>query len=621
MKTFAFLGLSLLACVALAADENSPEARAKHFVENEKQFHLGYLVTEQSHSRSRTLSQTLQRDTAAGVDMLLSVDEDIPPVARKVLASAEFVKLSDAILTALNNGHRVYISGCGATGRLAILLDSAYRRYWRKTLEKSPELRTVCGDLSERTRAVMTGGDFALIRSVEMFEDHISFGRQQMKDAGITEGDVLIAISEGGETSSVIGTVLEAVDAKASVFFVFNNPPDRLTEKLERCRQTILNPKVTSICLCTGPMAVAGSTRMQATTIELLVVGSALEEALTKHLRAKKLTPEQEELLGIGLSAVETLAGFEELLAQLRTADNLKAMARWTDFECDLYQKNGLVTYFALAYMLDIFTDTTERSPTFKLPPFRPSGDTNSPVSWAYVKDPLHSSNTAWQRVLGHEPNCLEWNAEMYRKLGAPEAMCSNPPAISTEALRRYLIGFEPDLSRISRKPNAAIAVLLGDEAAQLNASRASKWRESFEVLSVGFDSRHAVIIGEALPEGWTGEAYHVKVALPKTPLDLFGHLAAKLVFNTVSTATMGKYGRLQGNWMAHVDASNKKLYDRSVRLIVELAEVDYMTACVELFRSIDEMKDWDEARKRTTSPAAYTVKRLKAARAPAAKE
>jgi N-acetylmuramic acid 6-phosphate etherase len=85
-----------------------------------------------------------------------------------------------------------------------------------------------------------------------------------------------------------------------------------------------------------------------------------------------------------------------------------------------------------------------------------------------------------------------------------------------------------------------------------------------------------------------------------------------KLTLNNVSTATMGKMGRLSSNWMAHVDASNKKLVDRSTRLVAELGGVDYETACIALFESLEEMKGWDEARRKTTSPAAYTVEKIK---------
>jgi len=276
----------------------TPRGQALDFIRNETQFHLGYLPTEQSHPKTRGLSQALRDDTASGIRMLLSVDDDIPPVARQVTVSPEFAKLRAAIKTALDKNRKVFFSGCGATGRLSILLDAANRRFWRETFEKRPELKAVCGDMAERTHAVMTGGDFALIRSVEMFEDYITFGYHQMEEAGASEGDVVVAISEGGETSSVIGTVLRGVDVKAQVFFLFNNPADLLADKLERCRRVIRNDKVTTLVLCTGPMGVAGSTRMQATTTELLVAGMAFEAGLEEHLQ-DKLTTAQRASLGL----------------------------------------------------------------------------------------------------------------------------------------------------------------------------------------------------------------------------------------------------------------------------------------------------------------------------------
>jgi N-acetylmuramic acid 6-phosphate etherase len=73
----------------------------------------------------------------------------------------------------------------------------------------------------------------------------------------------------------------------------------------------------------------------------------------------------------------------------------------------------------------------------------------------------------------------------------------------------------------------------------------------------------------------------------------------------------MGKLGRLTSNWMAHVDATNKKLIDRSIRIVSELAGIDYETACYALFETIDETATWSEARRKTISPVAHTVERL----------
>ena len=598
------------ACWITHAQE-TPREQALHFIKNETQFHLGYLPTEQSHIKTRGLSQVLQKNTAQGIRMLLSVDDDIPPVAKRVIASAEFARLRASIKTALDNNRTIYFSGCGATGRLSILFDAANRRYWREAFGKHPELRSVCGDMASRTYAVMTGGDFALIRSVENFEDYISFGYHQMEQAGAKEGDVVVAISEGGETSSVIGTVLRGVDVKAHVFFLFNNPAELLSKNLERCHRVIENDAVTKLVLCTGPMAVAGSTRMQATTTELLVAGMAYEAGMADHLKAR-LTPAQQTALGLDERAPEkTLAQFEALLAQIRSEANVAALAQMVDGEADLYAKKGRVTYFAKDYLLDIFTDTTERSPTFKIPPFRSSLDPASPAPWAFVKDPLRPTHAAWLRLVEHEPRCLDWTTDTYVQLKASEKIIKKPPQIGRAILNTYQIGNEPDTSRTEVKPSQAIAVLIGEEASLPDEGAANEWRPAFMAASAPFDGRSVLAVGRQKPQGWKGQIIHVDVDVPVTPLNLFAHLAVKLTLNNVSSATMGKMGRLSSNWMAHVDASNKKLIDRSVRLIVELAGVDYETACIALFESLEEMKGWDEPRRKTTSPAAYTVEKI----------
>ena len=87
---------------------------------------------------------------------------------------------------------------------------------------------------------------------------------------------ILVAIDSQG----LHGSFGNSIEAGAHVFFVYNNPTDLLCEHVERSRDVLEDPRITNIDLFTGPMAIAGSTRMQATTAELLVVGSALEQAL-----------------------------------------------------------------------------------------------------------------------------------------------------------------------------------------------------------------------------------------------------------------------------------------------------------------------------------------------------
>ena len=582
---------------------------AEHFLTEETQFHLGMLPTEQSHPRTRGLAETLHEDTAAGVRLLQGVDQDVAAVARRVLAGAEMARLVDALHEALAAGRRVCFSGCGATGRLSILLEGMWRWFWRDVAAQQPAQAAQAAKLADQIVSIMTGGDYALIRSVEGFEDYVAFGRQQVIEADLAAGDVLVAISEGGETSSVIGTLMEAGERGLRTFFVFNNPADILAAHIERSRRVIQDPTVTVLDLASGPMAVAGSTRMQATTAELLVVGCALEQALLRLL-PEVLPAEALAALPEGwLQPVDGAAQFAALLDDLARPEAVAALASWVDAEHELYAAGGRITYYAGACLLDIFTDTTERAPTFMLPPFRKMDDSVSPPSWAFVKDPLRTTPDAWRHVLGREARCLSWDPARYEALGASERIVAHPPALSRDDLMKFLIGGETDLSRSEVTPNAAMAVLLTPE---LEGPGAGPWQDAFAGCAGPYGQRLAVVIGDSAgPVAGTAEALHVPCRLTPTPLGLWDRLAAKLALNTISTATMGKLGRLVSNWMANVECSNKKLIDRGTRLVSELSGLDYETACVELHRTIAEQRASARPGQARVSPVAATLQRL----------
>lgn len=587
---------------------------AEQFLYEETAFHLGEMLTEQSHPATQTLSQTLQKDTADGIRQLLQVDDDIVPVLETVINGGEFQRLRQTIFQTLLKGNRVFFSGCGATGRLAILLDAAHRRFCRKKATLLPEKTAFFEHLAEQTFSVMTGGDFALIRSVESFEDYIEFGKRQMFDAGVSADDCLVAISEGGETSSVIGTLHAAIETGTAAFFLYNNPTELMCRMVERSKKVMSDPRVQVLCLATGPMAVAGSTRMQATTIEMLTVGLAFESALDELLHKKLSGAELEKIHFVSQTPMQGWERFKQVLHQVRQEKNLRVLAEWTEYECAVYQQSGLVTYFPDEYILDIFTDTTERSPTFKIPPFRSTLETDAPISWAFVKDPVRNSDDAWEHLLGRMPCCIEWTPEDYRRMGAAQRIIDEPPKIDRSVLKTYLIGSEAGPARYSRQPNIALAFLVGNEAGHW--TNRDNWFRHFSELARNFEQRGAVYIGTE-PFGGAevaaGQVFRLDVDLPESPLELAAHTAVKIVLNNVSTATMGCFGRLNGNWMAHVDATNKKLIDRSIRLVAQLAGVHYETACYALFESIERMSRWTEAERKITSPAAYTIERLQA--------
>lgn len=54
---------------------------------------------------------------------------------------------------------------------------------------------------------------------------------------------------------------------------------------------------------------------------------------------------------------------------------------------------------------------------------------------------------------------------------------------------------------------------------------------------------------------------------------------AQKLILNMISTATMIKIGRVEGNRMVNMQLSNEKLIERGTNMIVEKSDLDFQTA------------------------------------------
>ena len=131
------------------------------------------------------------------------------------LARAYRIPRPAAIETALKERRRIYVYGTGATGRLAKEMESTFwRPYWRRVdnVIKGKLEQYIGGGLEVRLVGEMTGADRALISSLEGFEDLQLIGRLQLRDHMIARGDVVIEVTEGGETSAGIGTVLGARD-------------------------------------------------------------------------------------------------------------------------------------------------------------------------------------------------------------------------------------------------------------------------------------------------------------------------------------------------------------------------------------------------------------------------
>jgi len=593
-----------------------PSAESIDYVQTKTQFQLHTLLTEQRHQKTWYLGERIQKDTLAGLRMLSSVDDDIRAKMDELAAAPESLEqAARAVETAILGGRKIYVYGCGATGRLAKQMESAFwRPFWRGLKADQEIWRKVAGRIpagaavEEGLIGEMTGADRALISSLEGFEDLQLIGRLQLHDRGIAKGDVVICVTEGGETSSVIGTVLAALDewrsgtafdpaeSRKSLYFVYNNPDDRLLP-FDRSRSVLTEPGITKINLTTGPQAITGSTRMQATTIETYVVATVIETAVERIL-GRALSAGEMARLGFETGGKGARAGTTGIAAKLREFGGvldgargaLPALAPLTDIEATAYAGGRFSTYYAEKGLITVFIDSTERSPTFRLFPLDTIKEPRR-KGWIQVWTNAGTPGEAWRAFLGRPFRGLD--AEMYRRpfeteVGDPylrrAALESLKKAGSDQAgLYDFSLSEANAAGRGPEKGDVCVLVALTPEDAEFGREGSSFLRVLRLAAARGADAGVILVtdrpskdfpeLEERIRRRWAGAAGRlvvvpVGVRAEGDPFGIRQQTAAKMLLNAHSTAVMAKLGKVVGNTMTNVSPSNLKLIGRATFLI-----------------------------------------------------
>jgi N-acetylmuramic acid 6-phosphate etherase len=453
-------------------------------------------------------------------------------------------------------------------------------------------------DLEDRAFAAMAGGDYALIKAVEGFEDFTDFGKKQLGDLGVSSRDVVFAITEGGETSFVIGTAWKAIEAGAKVYFVYNNPDEVLHATVQRSREVLDEPRIEKVNLTTGPMAITGSTRMQATTIQLCVLLTVLEMVVRTLLR--ELSPEGS---GIGDPAKVPeafLAHLKTLNSTLKSVEVLNQLAALVTLEETVYAAGRKNNYFADRFAIDVLTDTTERSPTYCTPPFRKFDDTTASESWAFLFTPTKETSKAWERLLKHVPDCIDWTEAEVRELVAPEKIAGTRETvrkIGYSELMRFRIGLDGLETRSLSQGDVAVGVVSEKETESLTGPNGFHRTQLDSAHHCGarvgllyFGRATSLQKMRTFLSGWPKCNAAALFPVPETDflLDGLTRIAVKTVLNALSTCTMVRLGRVMGNCMIWVVPSNLKLIDRATRYIRNLTGLSYQAANELLFEVIE---------------------------------
>lgn len=482
----------------------------------------GKALTEGQNPKTMMLSQTTETSMSAALDMIRAVelsaleafekapaeaksDESILDEPSDNLASA-LAQIKTAIKAAIDEDRNFFLVGCGASGRMVMLIQ-------RLLQDQFPAL-------AHKIKVVMAGGDVALANALARYEDNTLKAEAQLDAQGFKPGDSVIGFSASGTAKFVQTCVNRAAttDPKKGIFVCCNKASAVRNRAKDLGLSALQKPETTIVSALSESPAIAGSTRLHPTTLMSLIC-YAIVQAFSETKPGKEKPIEGQ------------LALFKEKLATLP----LDQLAAFADREAATYKSAGKVFYkvgkSSAATKTSIYTDLTERNPTFNLPRL---GRLTEQLR--LIED--HTDHAAWSWLAFEEH---DEGTDVWRELaGSRDLVKLNDPDFP-ETESGYLAHCDYGAKAGSRWKSAWI------------------WR-GIDVHDVQMDEHD---------EGFRisyGEGADLQVIQLETAglEPLFKQLLLKVVLNMHSSATLANCGLCYGNVMTNLSPSNVKLVARA---------------------------------------------------------
>lgn len=229
-------------------------------------------------------------DKMSTLDMMRVINNEDCGVAEAVGTQlGEIAAAVDIIADVLSHGgHLIYV-GAGTSGRLGVVDAS----------ECPPTYGVDC----ELVRGIIAGGDSAMFRAAEGFEDSEQKGAEAIDAGGVERGDVVVGLSAAGRAPFVLGALKRAAEIGAVPLGITCNPESLMAPL---CRVTIA-PYV-------GPEVISGSTRMKAGTAQKLVLnmlstGTMIKLGLVRSNLMVNVKPTNEKLIERATRIIMQLGG------------------------------------------------------------------------------------------------------------------------------------------------------------------------------------------------------------------------------------------------------------------------------------------------------------------------
>lgn len=209
-------------------------------------------VTEQRNSSSSRLDEMT---VGSILNLINEEDRRVPEAIGQVLP--QVAAAVEVLVDAWSSGGRWVYVGAGTSGRIAAL-DAA-------------ECPPTFGVSPDRVRALLAGGDEAIVQAVEGAEDDRGAAVRDLEALDLGPTDAVVGLAASGRTPYVVSAIQHAAQTGCATVGICNNPGSELGEVAQ-----------VAIEVVTGPEVLTGSTRLKAGTSQKLVLNMLSTAAFTR---------------------------------------------------------------------------------------------------------------------------------------------------------------------------------------------------------------------------------------------------------------------------------------------------------------------------------------------------
>jgi N-acetylmuramic acid 6-phosphate (MurNAc-6-P) etherase/N-acetylglucosamine kinase-like BadF-type ATPase len=517
---------------------SEPESSEKVF----KYHNINFVSTEQKHHTTQQLSQIFHKDQIKALKLLHEVDKNI------IKGCKEFTSnfgedIYSSILKKLSHGGKIFLVGSGSSGRVSIDLAAKWKQFCDKTnLKKYSNLLV----------GVISGKSISYVKTKKGLEDSEDQGERALNELNIRSKDMVILISGSGSTKFNVGAAKKASEVGAKTYYLFNSKQVPVSTN-----NLFINKQAIPILIDIGPQAITGLTKLQSASLSELCLG------ITLNCAAKSLNEKQK------LPFLQTSKQFINQMEKSNTiiAEYFQEINDFINLEIEILSspkanfrkvkdetKSGYITFLGYSNSLrEIMMDTNEIPSAFS---------TNPPRRINEVKKKKAEFRSYMIENYG---NLKCWEALINRKLTTKELYETQKMLISYTDK-----GFGSFLDRPKDTGNLVIGVLKDEE----NPYRILKLYTILNKIQ-SVKGKTAIISinnNNCLYELTKEFDASISINIPyKDPLEIIPTLVLKQIINMISNGTMIGMNKVLGNTIIDVSPENKKLVDRSIRIISEI--------------------------------------------------